>query len=120
MWKWITATEERRAAYELARQTRADYRFELIDGIVAKLNAGTIEPANAREMIQAIKWQASKENPKSYGDKVEYSGSIGVSFSKIIEELDGTAGRLPKDKGSIELVAVEVEQPLLHNGQARS
>jgi hypothetical protein len=54
---WIDVAEERRETYERARQTRAEYRVEMIDGIVAKLNNGTLDPNAARVMIDAIKWR---------------------------------------------------------------
>jgi hypothetical protein len=75
MWKFINGTEDRRAAYEQARQDRADYRVEMMDGIVGQIHAGKIEPNAGRVMIDALKWQASKEKPKSYGDKLEHVGS---------------------------------------------
>jgi hypothetical protein len=90
MWKWIAATEERRAAYDQAREDRADYRVDLIDGIVAKLNNGTIEPNAGRVMIDAIKWQASKENRAVYGEQSRVDLNVSQSPLSDLsdEELD--------------------------------
>jgi hypothetical protein len=82
---WIDETEERREAYEKARKRRGDYRFEMIDAIVAKISEGTLEANAGRVMIEAIKWQAAKENPRAYGDKIEHVGKDGAAlFPELI------------------------------------
>ncbi|WP_455948140.1 terminase small subunit-like protein [Lelliottia jeotgali] len=63
-----------RQQYARAREIRADARFERLDEIMAKVEAGKIEPAAARVMLDAIKWQAGKENAKRYGDAVTLKG----------------------------------------------
>lgn len=102
MWKWISATEDRRAAYEAARQDRADYRFELIDGIIAKVNAGTMEPNAGRVMIDAIRWQASKEKPAAYGDFSRVD--LNVSRSASEDNPDELRARIIRTVGALPLL----------------
>ena len=69
-WRKLRADPELIAAYEKARELRADARFESIDSVLGALSASKIDPAQARVMIDAIKWQCSIERPKRYGDKL--------------------------------------------------
>jgi hypothetical protein len=92
MRRYIAADEERSRLYEQARQDRADYRVEMMDAIVGSVSTGKIDPASARVMIDTIKWQASKEKPKSYGDKVELHGKDGAA---LFPELVVTYGAVP-------------------------
>jgi hypothetical protein len=109
MWKFITSTQERRAAYEQAREDRSDYHDDLIGGIVAKLNAGKIDPASAKVMIDAIKWQASKENKKVYGDsnRVDLTVSHGPLSDLPDEELDRRILQFMKEHDLARLTAPE-------------
>lgn len=68
--------------YTRAKKCRADARFERIDEIIRKTglrrdNPEYLEPNAARVIIDAIKWQAGKENQGRYGDKlaVDLGGS---------------------------------------------
>jgi len=61
--------------YARAREFRANARSDFIDNIVSELKAGTIDPQVARVIIDAEKWQAGKELPKKYGDRVNVGGT---------------------------------------------
>ena len=63
-----------RQQYARAREARADARFESIDDIVARMLAGKINDRQARVAIDALKWQAGKENAKRFGDSVTVKG----------------------------------------------
>lgn len=63
-----------RANYARAREARADARFERIDKVVDDMRTGVIDPQQARVEIDAIKWQAGKENSRRYGDAVTLKG----------------------------------------------
>ena len=60
--------------YARAREARADLRSERIDGYVADMIAGKLAPDAARVAIQAEQWQAGKEQPRRYGDKIAHVG----------------------------------------------
>jgi DNA-binding NarL/FixJ family response regulator len=62
-------------AYARARKCRADARAEQIDEIVRRTMLPKdaeeyLEPNAARVVIDAIKWQAGKENNARYGDRL--------------------------------------------------
>ena len=61
--------------YARARETRADARFEALDGVIVALQAGQIDPASARVMVDTIKWQCAHEKPKRYSDRVDLTHS---------------------------------------------
>jgi len=70
-----TGDEELGQNYVRARKSRADTRAERIDEIMecmtlVKNDPRYIDPNTARVMIDAIKWQAAKENHSRYGDKI--------------------------------------------------
>lgn len=71
--------------YTRARASRADARFEKVDEIMEQVASKEIDPAAARVMLDAIKWQTGKENYSKYGEKVEvnnkHSGSVGFSLT---------------------------------------
>jgi hypothetical protein len=97
MERWIDANEERRKAYEWSRQARAEHRVEMIDGIVAKLNAGTIDPNAARVMIEAIRWQAAKEKPRRFGDKIQHETDVVINGEITIQHVrDGILRKLAR------------------------
>lgn len=66
--RWFNYNEGFRSQYARATEFRADMRFEKIDEIVRDMMLGLISPRAARVMIDALKWQMSKENPKRYGN----------------------------------------------------
>ena len=74
VWKWKEADEARGKQYAHAREAQADAQFERIGAVVDDVEAGTLEPAQARTMIDALKWTAGKLRPKVYGDKVNLEG----------------------------------------------
>lgn len=67
--------------YARAREARADFRADRIDGYVTKLIAGEIDPNTARVAIDAEKWQAGKEKPKVYGDRLQFDADVTVSMT---------------------------------------
>lgn len=79
LYKWLGENEEFSNKYAYARECRADARADKIDDICEKVERGELDPTSARVIIDALKWQAGKEKPKSYGDKVtqEITGADG-------------------------------------------
>jgi hypothetical protein len=64
--------------YARAREHRADARADRIDEICDELHRGKLDPNAARVLIDAEKWQAGKEMPKRYGDRVEVDAKAGL------------------------------------------
>lgn len=77
--EWLEENEGFAAKYARAREARSDWRAARIDEITSRLLEGEIDPGAARVAIDAEKWQAGKEKPKVYGDKIvqEQTGPNG-------------------------------------------
>lgn len=78
--------------YARAREARADFRADRIDGYVTQLIAGDIDPNTARVAIDAEKWQAGKEKPKVYGDRLQLDADMTVSMTD--DQLDRRIAQL--------------------------
>ena len=72
--RWKRDNPEFCGMYARAREARADLRSERIDGYVTDMIAGKLAPDAARVAIQAEQWQAGKEQPRRYGDKIAHVG----------------------------------------------
>jgi predicted phage gp36 major capsid-like protein len=70
--------------YARATAALAEQQINLMENVLEKLEKGLISPEQARIMIDARKWFASKLLPKKYGDKVEHEGNVNVIFSNGI------------------------------------
>jgi len=86
-----------RDQYARARQLSKDYKFDELEHTLKKLavvevedeNKGTVKAMTSQSVafaklhLDAFKWQAGKENPKKYGDKVEHdvSGSLVINLT---------------------------------------
>ena len=67
---WTLEDPELAAMYARAREFRADARADKIDEITIMVIEGKLDPSAARVVIDAEKWQAGKEMPKRYGDRI--------------------------------------------------
>lgn len=74
IYTWLGKYADFAENYARARQLRAYRRYESVDKVTDDLRAGLIDSNQARVLIDAIKWQTGKENPKVFGDKLELSG----------------------------------------------
>jgi hypothetical protein len=110
---------------ERARQHRALARADKIDDYVAQLAAGKLDPNAARVMIDAEKWQASKELPKRYGDKIttEVSGPGGqpvqVESTAAVRALVEALPELLNGKVIDAAALLMPAEPLPDDGKAR-
>ena len=86
LYRWKRQNKEFSDLYARARGHRADSRQDHIDEIVSKLEAGNIDPQVARVIIDAEKWQMSKEQPRNYGDKLAIGGDADADPVKHIIE----------------------------------
>lgn len=91
--------------YARAREARADFRADRIDGYVAKVVSGELDPNAARVAIDAEKWQAGKEKPKVYGDRLQLDADMTVSMTddqldRRITQLLGKTGAIASARGA--------------------
>jgi hypothetical protein len=95
--RWRIDREDFCSNYARAREARADFRAERIDGYVQKVIDKSLPPDAARVAIDAEKWLAAKEQPKRYGDRIQVDGNMTVSMTddqleSRISQLLGKAG----------------------------
>ena len=68
--------------YTRARESRADWRANEMDQEIQDLKSGKVDWQTARLSIDNHKWQAGKEKPKYYGDRIQqdvkHSGNVTV------------------------------------------
>ncbi|HEY1243786.1 MAG TPA: hypothetical protein VGF29_03050 [Hyphomicrobiaceae bacterium] len=81
--KWRLAHEAFAEAYALAREARADARADRIDQYIDDLKTGRLDPHSAKVMIDAERWQAGKEMPGKYSDRVEVTGAGGAPLAQV-------------------------------------
>jgi hypothetical protein len=77
VYRWFSRHPDFAEAYGRARRARALLRVDEIDDIVQKVVDGDLDPNAARVAIDAHKWQAAKEDPRTFGEKVELTGKDG-------------------------------------------
>jgi hypothetical protein len=75
--KWRHEHPEAEEIYAAALKTRADDCRDKICDAMSKLEAGTIDPASARVLVEGLKWLAAKDAPARYSDRFEMTGASG-------------------------------------------
>jgi len=89
---------------ERAREHRALARADKIDDLVEQVVSGKLDPHAARVAIDAEKWQASKELPRRYADK-------------ITAEVSGPGGQPVQVEAAVAVKALVEALPELLNGK---
>ncbi len=69
--EWADNSPENAAQYARAMDRRADHHAGRIERVVDQVEAKELAPDQARVMVDALKWTASKLAPKRYGDKLQ-------------------------------------------------
>jgi hypothetical protein len=97
LYRWKRTNADFSEKYARAREARADARQDRIDFIAEQCGEGMLDPTIARVMIDAERWQASKEQPKSYGDKVIADVNHGIqdNLRDLLSTLDGKTRGIP-------------------------
>ncbi len=97
--EWLLDDAEFSGRYARAREARADARSEFIDDITEEVKIGSLGHAEARVIIEAEKWQASKENAKRYGDRLNIDADINLTISD--EQVEARLSHLLGKAGAI-------------------
>lgn len=88
----MRGNEELAKEYTRARECRADVRFEKFQDILDECKAGLVDPAIARVLVDAIKWQTGKEKPKVYGDSTTIRGDkenpLELSLANVLQSAE--------------------------------
>jgi hypothetical protein len=101
MHEWRSIHKDFAVNYARAREARADARSDKIDRLIDQMLKGEIRSDVARVAIDALKWQAGREMPKRYGDKIvsEHVGRDGGPIEtmeardKVKDHLEGLSKR---------------------------
>lgn len=116
VYAWFDKFPEFLEMYNVARGKRADTRSDRIDGWVGKLAAGELKPEVASVIISAEKWQAGRENPRRYGDKVmteltgKDGGDIGISVGEAVGTVRSLISSLTKARANSDSGSAEVDK----------
>lgn len=78
VYAWLIEHKEFSDKYARAREARAFRRAESVDGLMAKVRRGAIEPQAGRLLLDAIKWQTGKEHGRVFGDRVTHTGDAAA------------------------------------------
>jgi hypothetical protein len=112
--RWIRADAERVKLYASAREDRGDVLAEEIQAISDEIEVeaqyqgenvtlGISASAVARNRLRvdARKWLAAKMKPRVYGDKLEHTGSVELTFEQRLLALNAAPvpehAELPRD-----------------------
>jgi len=90
VYRWLQENDEFRANYVRARNDQAETVADKAKAIRDKLESGEIDHQTANAMLNFIKWETGKRNPKVYGDKTTLVGGDPAAGDKPIQTLDLT------------------------------
>ena len=79
-YEWLIREPVLSEKYARAREARAFRRYESLDEITQAVRDGQLDPVAGRLLMDAIKWQTGKEQPKVFSEKIqaEHSGPGGA------------------------------------------
>lgn len=92
VYLWLQKHRDFSDMYARARETRADTRADKIDEICQQVQRGELEPQAARVIIDALKWQASKEQPRRYGERQQLE-HVGLDRQPLADLTDAEIER---------------------------
>jgi hypothetical protein len=71
IYTWKRLHPEFSQEYARAREHRADARADRIDEIAEELRTGKLDAPTARTLFDVERWQAGREKPAVYGDRID-------------------------------------------------
>jgi hypothetical protein len=71
VYAWKRMHPEFQHEYARAREHRADARADRIDEIAEELRTGKLDASTARTLFDVERWQAGREKPAVYGDRID-------------------------------------------------
>lgn len=79
VYRWLQEKPDFRANYARARNDQAETVADKAKAVRDKLERGEIDHQTANAMLNFIKWETGKRNPKVYGDKIAHVGGDPAS-----------------------------------------
>lgn len=93
--EWCEKDEALADQYVRARRFCADAGRDKMIDIRDKLEAGLLDPASARVIIDSLKWEMCKLHPRVYGEKMEVDMTTNLpDVAKATSTLDQILGLL--------------------------
>lgn len=87
VYRWMNEDDKKsfRDDYVRARANQAHTVADEAKQVRADLRAGLIDPNTANALLNLIKWETGKRNPKAYGDKItqEHTGTDGGPIQTV-------------------------------------
>lgn len=87
-WGRVSKNEALKEDYVRAREAKAHVRAETVETYKQMLLDGRIDAQTFRGLLEAVKWQTSKEAPKSYGDRMEHVGIPAAQTNVVLPPLE--------------------------------
>lgn len=85
VYRWLQENEVFRANYTRARNDQAETVADKAKAVRDKLESGALDHQTANAMLNFIKWETGKRNPKVYGDKIAHVGGDPASGDQPIQ-----------------------------------
>lgn len=85
VYRWLQEKPEFRANYARARNDQAETVADKAKDVRDKLERGEIDHQTANAMLNFIKWETGKRNPKVYGDKTQIVGGDPAAGDKPVQ-----------------------------------
>lgn len=88
IFRWLDKHQWFREQYARAREAGADALADDIQDIASRVLVGGYDPQAARVAVDAMKWVASKQRPKKYGEKLDIDQTTEVThkFEDMTDE----------------------------------
>lgn len=100
VYGWLAKHTEFYEEYARARAIRAFRRETDVDEITDGVRLKSIEPDQARVLIDAIKWQTGRENARVFGTKVDLSHAGKLTLEQlVVASLPAESAPDPQDEG---------------------
>jgi len=82
--RWLNEHQEFRDKYLAAREARADARSERMDSLVERMLEGELDPKVVSVALSNDRWQAGREAPKRYGDRLGLDGEVNLPKVSLV------------------------------------
>lgn len=81
IYRWLEKYPEFCQQFTRARLYRAEARFDDLEELHEQILSGDLDANAGRVLIDLLKWQMGKENPKVYGDKTVIAGDADAPLA---------------------------------------
>ena len=85
IYSWMSKDLQIAKMYNEARATRAFSRGDKIDAITELVLRGVLDANSARVVIDAEKWQMTKERPRDFGERVAVEHDVSDALADAVQ-----------------------------------